>query len=123
MIYRFGLPLLVTAAQLCAAALALGRPDPASTASFLAGGWPTAAETLAALELLVWAIVLAGASWSLAALIRELGHRAVGSRRFWDGSALVTGILILGAGAVHHVAYQTGMSGGSIHEAQSILGR
>jgi hypothetical protein len=122
LIYRLGLPLLVTVAQACAAALALGRPDPGRAVSFVAGGWPTVAETLAALELFVWAIVVAGAGWNLATLIRELLQRAVINWRVWERSALVSGVLILAAGTIHHFTYQVGMSGGSVQEAQSILG-
>jgi hypothetical protein len=123
LISRLGLPMLVTAAQLCAAALALGRPDPAAAGAFLAGGLPTGAETLAALELLVWVIVLAAAAWSLGSLARELGSQAARSRRFRESWALATGLLILAAGTLHHLTYHVGMSGGSVQEAQSVLGR
>ena len=123
MITRLGLPLVVTAVQLCAAALALGRPDADAAAAFLRGGLPTGAETLAALQLLVWIIVLAAAAWSLAGVVRELGHRAAASRRFREGSVLATGCLILLAGAAHHVTSHAGLSGGSVQEAQSVLGR
>jgi hypothetical protein len=123
LISQFGLPLLVTVAQLCAAVMALGRPDLGAALVFLDGGWPTALETLAALELMVWAIVLAGAAWSLATLAWELAHRASARRRLREGSALATGLLILLAGAAHHATYQAGMSGGTVEEAQSVLGR
>jgi hypothetical protein len=122
LISRTGIPLLVTVAQLGAAAVALGRPSAASALAFLGGGWPTAEETLAALELLVWAIVLAGAGWTMATVAWELGHRAAASPRLREGSALATGLLILVAGAAHHVTYQVGMSGGTVQEAQSAIG-
>jgi hypothetical protein len=117
------MPLVVTIAQLLAAVVALGRPDGGPALAFLRGGWPTAGEALAAVELLVWAIVLAGAAWSLATTAWELAHRAAGSRRFPEGWALATGLLILAAGAAHHVTYQVGMSGGTVLEARSVLGR
>jgi hypothetical protein len=123
LISQFGLPLLVTVVQFAAASLALGQPDAGAALAFLRGGWPSAAETLAALELLVWAIVVAGAAWSLATLGWELAHRAAGSRRFRQGSVLATGLLILVAGAAHHATYQVGMSGGTVEEAQGVLGR
>lgn len=123
MISRLAVPLVVTAAQLGAAALALGRPDVPGAVAFLAGGVPTAAEALGAVELLVWAIVLGAAAWSLGSLALELGSRAASSGRFREGSALATGVLILAAGAVHHLTYHVGMSGGSVQEAQSVLGR
>jgi hypothetical protein len=117
------MPLLVTIVQLCTAALALGRPQVGPALAFLAGGWPTADETLAALELLVWTIVVAGVAWSLGTLAWELAHRAALGHRFREGSALATGLLILAAGAAHHLTYQVGMAGGSVQEAQSVLGR
>jgi hypothetical protein len=123
LINRLGPPILVTAAQLCAAGLALGRPDPAAAAGFLAGGLPTDAETVAALELLVWTIVLVAAAWSLGSLARELSSRAARSRRFREGSVLATGVLILATGLLHHLTYHVGLSGGSVQEAQSVLGR
>ena len=123
MIHRVGIPLLVTAAQLCAAALALGWPNVEAALSFLGGGWPTAGETLSALELLVWAIVLAAVAWSLGVLAWELTHRASLGPRFREASALATGLLILLAGAAHHVSYHAGMSGGTVQEAQSAIGR
>jgi len=123
LITRVGIPLLVSTAQLCTAALALGRPDPGPALAFLGGGWPTADEALAALALLVWAIVIGSVAWSVATLIGELGRRAASSRRFREGSVLVTGVLILLAGAAHHATSQVGMSGGTVQEAQGFLGR
>ena len=123
MINRIGVPLVVTAAQLFAAAVALGRPDPGAAGAFLLGGAPTTAETLAALELLVWLIVLGAAAWGLGGLAWELLHRAATNRRFREGSVLATGCLILVAGAVHHVTHHAALSGGSVQEAQSVLGR
>jgi hypothetical protein len=116
------MPLLVSTAQLGAAALALGRPDLGPALAFLGGGWPTAGETLSALELLVWAIVLAAVGWSLVTLAWELVCRAATNQRFREGSALATGLLILVAGAAHHLTYQVEMSGGSVQEAESFLG-
>jgi len=123
LINRVGMPLLVSTAQLCAAALALGRPDLGPALAFLGGGWPTADETLSALELLVWAIVVGAVAWSVVAVVGELGRRAASSRRFREGSVLVTGLLILLAGAAHHATYHVGMSGGTVEEAQGFLGR
>lgn len=122
MISRLGLPLVVSLAQLCAAALALGPPDVGAAGTFLAGGWPTVAGTQAALELLVWAVVIAAIGWSVVSAAREVGRRAAASERFREASALVAGLLILVAGAVHHLGYQVGMSGGSVQEAQRVLG-
>lgn len=116
---RVGIPILVSAAQLGAAALALGRPDPGPALRFLGGGWPTSGDTLAALGLLVWTIVLAAVGWTLA----TLGWEVAGRPRVREGLVLATGLLILVAGAVHHATEQVGMSGGSVQEAQAFLGR
>jgi len=120
---RVGIPILVSIIQLGAAAVALGRPDPAPALGFLAGGWPTAGETLAALELLVWAIVLVAAGGGLVAAGWGLASRAAGSPRLREGAVLATGLLILVAGAAHHMTEPVGMSGGSVQEAQAFLGR
>lgn len=123
MIFRLGLPLLVSVAQLCAAVVALGRPDLGLVWAFMGGGWPTAAETLAALQLLVWAIVVVVVGWGLATTIWELVHRVDVSSHWREGSVLAVGVLVLAAGALHHFGYQVGMSGGSVEEAQGVLGR
>ena len=123
MIFRLGLPLLVSVAQLCAAVVALGRPDLGLVLAFMGGGWPTAAETLAALQLLVWAIVVVVVGWGLGTTIWELVHRVDVSSHWREGSVLAVGVLVLAAGALHHFGYQVGMSGGSVEEAQGVLGR
>ena len=123
MINRVGLPFLVSTAQLGAAALALGRPDPGPALRFLGGAWPTSGDTLAALELLVWTIVLAAVGWSLGTVGWQLATRVAASPRLREGSALATGLLILAAGAAHHMSEPVGMSGGSVQEAQAFLGR
>jgi hypothetical protein len=115
--------LVVSTVQLLAAALALGRPDVGPALVFLGGGWPAADETLAALELLIWGIVLGAVAWSLATLVLEVGPHAVSSRRFREGSVLVTGLLILLAGAARHGTEHVAMSGGTVQEAQGFLGR
>ena len=122
MIARLSAPLAVAAVQLVAAVAALGRPDPTAALGFLAGTWPTASEALAAAQLLVWAIVAASVTWGVATAVRETaGH--LGARRLWEGSALAAGLLILAAGAAHHLTFDLGMSGGSIQEARLALGR
>ena len=123
MISRLGLPLLVSVAQLCAAVVALGRPDLGLVLAFMSGGWPTAAETLSALQLLVWTIVVVVVGWGLGTTIWELVHRVDVSSHWREGSVLAIGVLVLAAGALHHFGYQVGMSGGSVEEAQRVLGR
>ena len=116
---RLGVPILVSAAQLGAAALAIGRPDLGPALRFLGGGWPTSGDTLAALGLLVWTIVLAAVGWSLATVGWEVASRP----RVREGLVLATGLLILVVGAARHVTGTVGMSGGSVQEAQAFLGR
>jgi len=123
LIFRLGLPLLVSVAQLCAAVVALGRPDLGLALAFMGGGWPTAAETLSGLQLLVWAIVLVVVGWAVATTIWELVHNVNLSSHWRDRSVLAIGVLVLAAGALHHFGYQVGMSGGSVEEAQGVLGR
>jgi hypothetical protein len=117
------LAVTVTLAQAGATALALGRPDLGDAAAFLAGAWPTSAAVLAALSILIWTMVLGASSWNLLRLVRQLGGLAVSDPRWRNGMALVAGLLILAGGAVHHVTGGAVMSGGSVQEAQSILGR
>jgi hypothetical protein len=123
LIYRLGMPILVSMAQLCAAVLALGRPDFAAAATFLAGGWPTATGVLASLELLVWTIVVGAVLWSLRAIAADVANRALVGSRWREGSVLAVGALVLAAGAFHHLADQVGMSGGTVQEAQRVLAR
>lgn len=121
MIARLAVPLAVAAVQLAAAIVALGRPEPGLAIGFLAGTWPTAVEALAAAQLLVWAIVAGCVAWGLATAARETaGH--LSGRRLWEGSALAAGLLILAAGAAHHLTFDLGMSGGSVQEAQLVVG-
>ena len=121
MIARLAVPLAVAGAQLGAALAAVGRPEPPLAFSFLAGTWPTAAEALAAVQLLAWAVVAAFAAWGVVVATGETAQH-VASRRLWEGSALAAGLLILAAGAARHLSFDLGMSGGSVQEAQRILG-
>lgn len=123
MIYRLGLPLVVSIAQFVAAIFALGRPDSGSALAFLGSGRPTVTETLSALQFLVWAIVLLVVCGSLGMAFWELAHRAAASPRRWEAAVLVVGVLILVVGALHHLAHQVNMYGGSVEEAQGVLGR
>lgn len=123
MIARLAAAFAVAGAQLGAALAALGRPDPGLALAFLAGTWPTAAEALAAVQVLAWAVVVAFATWGLVVAAGETAQH-VGARPLWEGSALAAGLLILAAGAARHLSFDfdLGMSGGSVQEAQRILG-
>src|SRR5205085_11507348 len=113
----------VSATQVAAAGLALGRPDPGQATAFLVGDLPTTGEALAAAQVTVWAIVLGCLAWSIVAVGRGARPRAAARPRFREGWVLAAGLLILAAGAGHHLAYDPGMAGGTAQEAQSILAR
>lgn len=125
MIGRAVLPLFTGGVQLAAAAVVLGRPDLAQAREFLVARVPTVEETLAVLELVVWALValslvagLAGVLAAGAPLLR------VGRGRAWEVSVAAAGLLILTAGLAHHTAPQSSFGGGgSVQEAQQALGR
>jgi hypothetical protein len=121
---RIWLPVSAAAVQLAASLLVLGPPDPGLASGFLVSSLPTVAETLAALELLVWAMVSATVAWGLASMLRAgaPAARAV-RRRFWEVSVAGAGLVLLGIGVAHHSAYQVTLSGGSVQEAQQAVGR
>jgi hypothetical protein len=114
-------PVAAWAAQLLAALLTLGPPDPARGLAFLASGAPTAAESLAALQLLVWALIAGAATVGLAGLALEANARRV-RRRMWECSVVGVGLLLLAGGAARHLTYEPSLSGGSVQEARRVLG-
>lgn len=122
MIPRLAFPLLATAVQVLAALLTLGAPDPARGLAFLATGAPTASETLAALQLLVWVLIAFAAACGLGTLLLEARTKRV-RQRLWELSVLGVGLLLLAGGALRHLTYEPALAGGSVQEAQSVLGR
>jgi hypothetical protein len=121
---RLALPLVAAAVQLGAAALALGRPEPALALAFLSGSLPSAAEALAAVELLVWAAVAGSVLWGVLALTTEAAPAAAAvRRRLWEASVAAAGLLVLTVGAAHHASSHMALSGGSVQEAQQAVGR
>jgi len=121
------LPLLVTAVQLGSAYVVLGTPDVAAAREFLTGTTPTMAGSLAAAQIVLWAaVVVAFAAALVAALTRTAGavHAAAGGSAIWSVTAIVVGLLILGAGVNHRsTAGSVTLSGGSVQEARAQLPR
>jgi len=123
MIARLAPPIVASAVQLAAALVALGPPDVARGGALLATGAPTAAESLAAVQLLVWALIAGGVATSLGALATEALSRSRVRRRLWEASVLGVGLLLLTAGAIRHLTYEPTLAGGTVQEAESALGR
>jgi hypothetical protein len=120
---RLAFPMLASVVQLVAALVALGPPDVGQGLVFLGTGAPTAAESLAAAQLLVWVLIGFGVATSLGALVTEALTRSRVRRRLWEASVLSVGLLLLAAGGIRHFTYQPTLAGGSVQEAQSALGR
>ncbi len=120
------MPLAVTAVQLGSAYVVLGTPDLSAAREFLTGNTPTMAGSLAAAQVLLWAMVLVAFGAALvAALTRTAGavHGAAGGSAIWSVTAVAVGLLILAAGVNHRSAAGTvSLSGGPVQEARAQLG-
>jgi hypothetical protein len=123
MIGRLAAPTLAPVVQLVAAVLALGPPDLAQGLAFLSTGAPTAAQSLAALQLLVWALIGVGVATSLGVLATEALLRSRVRRRLWEASVMAVGLLLLTTGAIRHFTYEPTLAGGTVQEAMNALGR
>ena len=123
MIGRLVPPIVASIVQLVAALVALGPPDVAQGLAFLATGAPTAGESLAAVQLLVWTLIACGVATSLVALATEVLTRSPVRRRLWEASVLGVGLLLLTAGTMRHLTYEPTLAGGTVQEAESALGR
>lgn len=121
MMRRLLVPLLTVALELVAAVIALGPPHLGQAAAFFLS-YPTQAGSLAAGGLLVWVVIVLAAFFTVVLSMREL-YRSPGRSawRFWEGSVLVVGILVLLAGAVHNATFQVPMTGGSSSQARHAL--
>ena len=120
---RLALPIAATGIQLAAALLALGPPQPSRGLAFLGTGAPSAAEALAAMQLLVWALIAFGLVATLGTLATEVLSRSRVRRRLWEASVLAVGLLLLVAGAARHLTYEPTLAGGTVQQAESVLGR
>ncbi|HXM56612.1 MAG TPA: hypothetical protein VOB72_14545 [Candidatus Dormibacteraeota bacterium] len=119
-------PLLVTAVQLGSAYVVLGTPDLAAARDFLTGSTPTMAGSLAAGQVVLWAMLAAAFGAALVtALTRTAGAvwTAAGGGALWAVTVVMVGLLILGAGVNHRTAAgSVNLSGGSVAEARAQLG-
>jgi hypothetical protein len=117
--------LLVCAVQLASAGVVLGRPDLGAARDFLTGTTPSMAGSLAAAQVLLWAVLAVAFAVSLlAALTRSVGsaRRAVRTGLWSSVVVLAVGLVVLAAGAGHHAAAgAVGLSGGSLTEARAQL--
>jgi hypothetical protein len=120
---RLAFPLVASVVELLAALVALGPPDVAQGLAFLGTGSPTAAESLAAVQLLVWVLIAVGVATSLGAVAIEVLSRSRVRRRLWEGSVLAVGLLLLAVGGIRHFTYEPTLAGGTVQEAESALGR
>jgi hypothetical protein len=124
MMGRAALPTAAGGVQLAAALIVLGRPDLGLALGFLFASVPTVAETLASLELVVWALVASSVAWGLFTVLVAAAPAVRTARsRFWEISVAGVGLLLLGFGVAHHATYQVSLAGGSVQEAQQALGR
>jgi hypothetical protein len=121
MIWRLALPIVSVLLQLAAALLAIGLPDLRLASAFFLE-YPTVASSLAAAQLLVWTLIAVGGVATIALAVREVHHTpGTIQRRFWEGSVLAVGILVLLAGAARDLTYQVPMQGGSVADAHQAL--
>jgi hypothetical protein len=122
---RAVLPVLTGGVQLAAAAVVLGRPDLGLARGFLGARVPTVAETLAALELLVWALVAASFVACVAGVLATGAPVLRAARgRAWELSVAAIGLLLLTAGLAHHATPPASFGGGgSVQEAEQAVGR
>jgi hypothetical protein len=115
---RLIFPVVSVLLQTGAALLAIGPPDAHQATDFFSS-YPTVQSSLAAAELLVWVLVILGGLWTVLLAIREFSHaRGPVQRRFWEGSVLVIGAIILLAGAGRQFTYTAPMFGGTVAQAQ-----
>ena len=115
---------LLVALLLGAAAVpALGPPDLALAGDFLSSGRPTREGALAAVQLVVWSmVVLLVLLLVVYALRGSLGvSQGIKKRRFRARASLLLGILIFSGGAVHHQALVGPICCGDVDRAVRLL--
>jgi hypothetical protein len=123
---RTGLALLVTGLEVLLACRVLGLPDLGAAGAFLSGSVPTAAQSVAILELVLWAVLVVTSMVAVAAAVREARRAVPGSaiRRGWSVAVVLCGAAILLAGVAHQLAPPSiGLDGGgSVSQATKALG-
>ena len=115
--------LLLTAALAVAAIPALGAPDLASVADFLTSTIPNRQGALAAVQVVVWGMVLALLVAQVAYAVRRSGGFAVQARRrrrhAW--ATLGMGILIFAGGMANHQSRVGSVCCGDLSRADHLL--
>ena len=123
---RAGLALLITALEVLLAVRVLGVPDLGAVSAFLSGPVPTLQQSIAILELMLWAVLVIASAVAVVAVLREARRVVPESalRRGWSVAVVLCGAAILVAGAVHQlVPPSIGLDGGgSVSEATRVLG-
>lgn len=115
---------ILVAVLLAAAAVpALGRPDFAAAGDFMTSGRPTRYGALAAVQLVVWALVVALFVWQFVhALRRASGIRHEMKRRRTRSRAyLALGLLLFTGGALHNQSQGASMCCGDVNKADLLL--
>jgi len=118
--------LVASGIEAATAALVLGPPDPALAIQFLGSASPTVVSVLAGLRILIWGAVLLTVVLGLLTAMGTVQRTAqrLQRSRAWSGAVLASGLLVLALGWSHHQAdLRLSMSGGSVPEARSELGR
>ncbi|MEA2684529.1 MAG: hypothetical protein QOK05_2857 [Chloroflexota bacterium] len=99
-------PLLVALCIATAAAAALGAPDLPSAVDFMTSGRPSRLGAMAAIELVVWVLLIGLVLLQLVEFGRGSAQAAVSARRRRTRAraALLAGVLVFAGGAIRHQA-------------------
>ncbi len=123
---RTGLALFVIGFQVVLALRVLGVPHFGAAAAFLSGSVPTTQQSVAIIELVLWAVLVAALAVAAVAAVREARRVVPGTalRRGWSVAVVLCGAAILLAGVAHQLAPPSiGLDGGgSVSQATRALG-
>ncbi|MDQ6747205.1 MAG: hypothetical protein M3010_03745 [Candidatus Dormibacteraeota bacterium] len=113
----------VAAVLLGSAVIALGRPDLGQAGDFLSSGRPGYAGALAAVQVLVWGLVIVLVVAQLADALRRSASVAaeVRRRRLRSQLALLVGLLVFAGGAIHHQSPVATLCCGDIARADRLV--
>lgn len=122
---RAGFALAVTTLEVVLALRVLRLPDLAAAGAFLSGSVPTLQQSVAILELLLWAVLTVASAVAVTATLREARRVVPGTalRRGWSVAVLLCGAAILLAGVAHQLSPpMVGLDGGgSVSQATGAL--
>jgi hypothetical protein len=118
------IPLVFGLVLFGAAFFAVGAPDLASAQIWVNGQLPTAAASIALVQVMVWVVVAGGIVWSTALVgghaisVADLQRR----KKLWALLVMTVGLVIFAAGTTHHFGGATvSMYGGTLGAAQDAL--